>query len=180
MARSMASAAQCLGMRGENEKQQVAGVLEVDKAEARPGGVSGVEGSKQGASCGVGAGGFVGRVETRGGERHASDGGGDARECEDKQASKSAAGPGAVEEAAACGMSVEYEGIERMEEALEHDRFTQLAKQQPGWAPAYDGAQHLSSLGPAPEWAHVVTGGSRCRLAAIRMRDSLYYTWGQV
>ena len=68
--------------------------------------------------------------------------------------------------------------VEKVEVAIDHEQFTQLAKQQPGWAPAYDGATHLASLGPAPDWVQVVAGSflsfefnlcSRFVLLAFRM-----------
>ena len=45
-----------------------------------------------------------------------------------------------------------------IDEAIDHERFTQLAKQQPGWAPAPDGSQHLPLMSPAPDLAQVGPG----------------------
>jgi len=42
------------------------------------------------------------------------------------------------------GGGLPREGTDTIGEAMEHERFMTLAKQQPGWAPTIDGAQHLA------------------------------------
>ena len=45
-----------------------------------------------------------------------------------------------------------------IDEAIDHEKFTQLAKQQPGWAQSHDCSQHVASMDPASDWAHVGAG----------------------
>jgi hypothetical protein len=56
------------------------------------------------------------------------------------------------------GSAMMGEAIASIDEAIDHEMFTQLAKQQPGWAQTHDCSQHVASMDPAADWAQAGAG----------------------
>jgi hypothetical protein len=103
----------------------------------------------------------VSRVDVRSVEEPAVGAGGKAKAAPvpGRKTGQGAAQAMAGEESLGVGGSArsgEIMGV--IDEAIDHEKFTQLARQQPGWAQNHDCSQHVASIDPPSDWVQVGAG----------------------